>query len=476
MRHVLLAALLPLLTLSQTALADGFEDLLTRLNIMPQSGRQAVVDSLMANLPGGETPIREADRAWFLYLGSATSLSLAGDMTGWSPDLDFIPLAGTTLWTLRFLCEEDARLDYKFVRNGSSWILDPLNPHTCSGGFGPNSELAMPAYVQPEEIQNQGLPNGTLVTWTAFHSPQLNNTRTIQVLLPPGHVEGQPRGICVVHDGSEYLSLGSLRMVVAWLADRHPELELPIFVCVPPVNRTAEYQTTQQEAFGHFIVDTVLPQVRATWTTYSDPARCITLGASNGGNISAYLLGQYPQVFGRGVLMSPYLPAEQQARLAALDADSLRLYLNWGSYDLDAIIPGAQATAQMLEAGGVPHLDRLYHEGHSWGLWRATLDEGLLFVLDPAVGVAPQDRGHAPRNLELKAWPNPFNGRVQVELPPGTGEARVRCYDALGRLRDELATRSSSLVWDTGSLPSGTYVLEARRASQRGVTALTLLR
>jgi hypothetical protein len=176
MRHVLLAALLPLLTLSQTALADGFEDLLTRLNIMPQSGRQAVVDSLMANLPGGETPIREADRAWFLYLGSATSLSLAGDMTGWSPDLDFIPLAGTTLWTLRFLCEEDARLDYKFVRNGSSWILDPLNPHTCSGGFGPNSELAMPAYVQPEEIQNQGLPNGTLVTWTAFHSPQLNNT------------------------------------------------------------------------------------------------------------------------------------------------------------------------------------------------------------------------------------------------------------------------------------------------------------
>lgn len=334
----------------------------------------------------------------------------------------------------------------------------------------------MPGYVQPEEIQNLGLPAGTLVTWSGFYSPQLNNTRSIQILLPPTYVEGQACGICVVHDGSEYLSLASLRRVVAWLADRHPELELPIFVCVPPVNRTAEYQTTQQEAFGHFIVDTVLPQVRATWTTSSDPARCLTMGASNGGNISAFLLGEYPSVFGRGVLMSPYLPAEQQARLAALNPDSLRLYINWGSYDLDAIIPGAEAARSLLEERGVPHQARVYHEGHSWGLWRATIDEGLLFVLDPAVTVAPREGGMVPEQLRLRAWPNPFNGGVRVELPPGPGAARVRCYDALGRLHQEVLESGSAWQWEPHQLPSGVYRVEAQRQGRQGVASLTLLK
>jgi len=378
-----------LATAAPSLCAQDFAGWLVELLQRPVAERQAAVDSLFAHLPGGETPLKEEDGAWFIWQGTASSMAVAGDMTGWSPNLSLTAIAGTNLWERFFACEADARLDYKLVRNGSSWMLDPHNPHTCSGGFGPNSELAMPAYVQPEEIQNLGLPNGTLISWPGFYSPQLNNTRTIQILLPPGHQAGVPRPVCVVHDGSEYLTLGSLRNVVAWLADRHPSLELPIFVCVPPVNRTAEYQTTQQTLFGQFVVDTVLPAVRSQWATHGDPARWITLGASNGGNISAFLLGEYPQVFGRGVLMSPYLPAEQRARLAALSPDSLRVYLNWGSYDLAAIIPGAEATTELLEQNGVPHLARLYHEGHSWGLWRATLDEGLLFVLEADTDLPP---------------------------------------------------------------------------------------
>ena len=46
--------------------------------------------------------------------------------------------------------ESTARLDYKFVV-GSSWILDPRNPNKVKGGFGDNSELAMPQFVQPSE-------------------------------------------------------------------------------------------------------------------------------------------------------------------------------------------------------------------------------------------------------------------------------------------------------------------------------------
>jgi enterochelin esterase family protein len=464
-----------LLALAGAPRAQGFQDFITLVNITPTAQRQALVDSLMADLPGGETPIREAGRAWFLWQGTANTLALAGDMTGWQPSSALNLIGGTNFWYRQFLCEDDARLDYKFVRNGTEWLLDPRNPHTCAGGFGPNSELAMPAYVQPPEIQNHGLPNGTLVTWSNYYSPQLGNTRTIQVLLPPGYQEGVPRGVCLVHDGSEYLSLAYLRNVVAWLADQHPGLELPIFVCVPPVNRTQEYQTTQQEAFGHFITDTVLPQVRATWATHADPARWISMGASNGGNISAYLLGHYPQVFGRGVLMSPYIPDEQRQGLAALSPDSLRLYLNWGSYDLAQIIPLAEQTVAMLEQNGVPHFSRLYHEGHSWGLWRATIDEGLLYVLE-AEDALPGERGQVPAGLELRAWPNPFNSRVNLSLPGGPGLTRLRVYDVLGRLREEREAPAGPLSWDAGALPSGPYWLEARRGEGRGTARVTLLR
>ncbi|MFA7331336.1 MAG: alpha/beta hydrolase-fold protein [Candidatus Delongbacteria bacterium] len=460
--------------------AQGFAEFLTDLLGRPVGERQAVVDSLFAHLPGGETPIREADGAWFIWRGTASSLAVAGDMTGWSPNLSLTLIAGTNLWERHFLCEADARLDYKLVRNGSEWILDPLNPHTCSGGFGPNSELAMPEYVQPQEIQNLGLPNGTLVSWPAFYSPQLNNTRTIQILLPPGYQEGQARPVCVVHDGSEYLTLGSLRNVVAWLADQHPNLELPIFVCVPPVNRTAEYHTTQQDLFAHFIVDTVLPAVRAQWATYDDPARWISLGASDGGNISTYLLGHFPAAFGRGVLMSPYIPAANRQALAQLSPDSLRVYLNWGSYDIEDIIQTSEPCVALLEERGVPHLARLYHEGHSWGLWRATLDEGLLYILEADTAVPPAlppaERGAGPERLELRAWPNPFNSQVQLELPPGPGRTRLRIFDSAGRLCEEHDAGGGRFIWEADALPSGRYWVEGVRAGRRALTSVTLLR
>lgn len=473
---LLLAAALLLLE-APAPRAQGFQDFITLINITPMAQRPALVDSLMADLPGGEAPIREEGRAWFLWRGTASSLAIAGDMTGWQPIYSLNLIGGTDLWYRQFLCEDDARLDYKFVRNGTEWLLDPLNPRTCSGGFGPNSELAMNAYVQPPEIQNLGLPGGTLVSWTNFYSPQLNNTRTIQILLPPGYEAGVPRPVCLVHDGSEYLSLAYLRNVTAWLADQHPGLLLPIFVCVPPVNRTQEYHTTQQDAFGHFITDTVLPQVRETWATFADPARWITMGASDGGNISTYLLGHYPQVLGRGVLMSPYIPAAQQEGLAVLDPDSLRLYMNWGSYDIAEIIPLAEQTDALLTERGVPHQSRLYHEGHSWGLWRATIDEGLLFVLE-AEDALPEERGETPAGLGLRAWPNPFNSRLNLALPVGMTTSRLSIYDMAGRLwhRESLSGNMRAGRWDASGAPSGRYLVVMAGPGRSTSAAVTLLK
>ena len=80
--------------------------------------------------------------------------------------------------------ETDARLDCKFILNGSNWILDPRNPHQVTGGSGPNSELRMPAYVpSPEILYYPAIPHGT-VTDTLIASDTLKNSRHVRVYTP----------------------------------------------------------------------------------------------------------------------------------------------------------------------------------------------------------------------------------------------------------------------------------------------------
>ena len=97
----------------------------------------------------------------------------------------------TDLWYRKESFEPNARLDYKLVINGSRWILDPQNPNTIAGGFGSNSELAMPEYEQPWEIvEVEGVAKGSLISEN-FTSSNTGKTYEIQVYLPPGYDESQ---------------------------------------------------------------------------------------------------------------------------------------------------------------------------------------------------------------------------------------------------------------------------------------------
>ena len=52
-----------------------------------------------------------------------------------------------------------------------NWILNPLNPRQVSGGFGQNSELAMPEYTDPPEIEfDPEIPRGAMYD-THFSAP-----------------------------------------------------------------------------------------------------------------------------------------------------------------------------------------------------------------------------------------------------------------------------------------------------------------
>src|SRR5690606_22069284 len=123
-----------------------------------------------------------------IYLGNVSSVTLAGDFNGWNSNSDALnKLAGTNFWYITKIFELNARLDYKFVRNGNDWILDPENPNTCTGGFGPNSELSMPEYIQPWEIEfNSTTQHGSVETKNLF-STNTGSNYQIKIYLPAGY-------------------------------------------------------------------------------------------------------------------------------------------------------------------------------------------------------------------------------------------------------------------------------------------------
>ncbi|MDZ7338997.1 MAG: alpha/beta hydrolase-fold protein [candidate division KSB1 bacterium] len=358
------------------AWAQSGPELLARIFYAPETERQALVDSL--DRVCAQFPLLEQDSVvHFVYRGQAKSVALAGDATAWQPRIVLKKIAGTDLWHARQVYEPDARLDYKLVLDDTLWVLDPRNPHTVLGGFGANSELRMPQYVPPEELL--ALPDGPrgTVRDTSFTSSFLSGQRTVWVYLPPGYpARGKRYPLALFHDGSDYLRLGNALEVLDRLIEAR-RIQPVVAVFVPPGERQREYAGDRKEALAGFICAELLPWVERRYHVSRDARLRASIGASNGGNISLWLGLHYPEQFGTIAAQSSYVEAEVATRFREGKKLPLRIYLDVGTYDIPLLIPMVRTLRQILVARGYEVLYQEFHEGHSWGNWRAHLDDIL---------------------------------------------------------------------------------------------------
>ncbi|MDO9693249.1 MAG: alpha/beta hydrolase-fold protein [Candidatus Latescibacteria bacterium] len=348
-------------------------DRLLALERLPMSERQAAVTVLLVDHPFNPI-IAGGDTLLLFYRGPGHDVRLAGDQTAWLPTMPLAHLPGTDLWSCVLVLPPQARVDYKFVVD-SLWLLDARNPRTCTGGFGPNSEVRGIDYREPEFVS---APATALCRTDRYElpAPALGGPREVLVLTPPGEPRGR-RPCLLVHDGLEYVTLGGLDRALAWLAEHRPELDLPICVCVPPGRRTEEYAGGLQEPFGLWVTGTLQPfiavqhDVGMTWGV---------LGASYGGNSALDLARRYPGRFDRVAAMSPYVAPELKIAYAAMPPQSVRVYLNWGAFDLPQLIPMDREFAALLVDCGFACLSEEKPQGHSWGFWRDSVPSALSFL------------------------------------------------------------------------------------------------
>ena len=359
-----------------------FNDFVTSVYQAPDSAKQTLVDSFLvwANNQTG-IPYKEDSTAYFLYThDQSVDVAVAGDFNGWSPsNSSFSHLYQTNLYYRAEHFEMDARLDYKLVIDGNNWILDPRNPHHVSGGYGPNSELAMPAYVQPPEIQEYEIPHGTLESFLWTDTTQ-GRSRNVKVYLPPDYAGNVDSFRTIYfHDGSEYLDLGFAENVLNYLI--YQEAIPPVIgVFVNPTNRMTEYAYDYD--FMAMFVNELVPYIDGSYRTLTRAEDRAIAGVSLGGLTSLLFSISHPDIFGNCGAYSPAIWGEYGDVIdlyhQAENVLPLKIYIDGGTYEPSIHAP-AEQLAQYLMENGWDTVWHSWHEGHSWGAWRAHLDECLTY-------------------------------------------------------------------------------------------------
>ncbi len=462
---------------------SNFQNFIQSLNIAPNdSVRMKMIDSFMIVAKAHGIPYIEDTIANFIYRGSGSNVYLAGDFNGWSSTSDrLIRVSSTNFFYSTKIFERDARLDYKFIVDGN-WILDPNNPKTCPGGFGPNSELAMPDYIQPVEIKYYpNIQHGTLRD-TTFYSINLNNSRTIRVYLPPNYESTSDSfPMILMHDGLEYISLASMHNVLDYLISEN-QIEPIIGVFVPPVNRTPEYAGNQMSAFNNFIVNELIPYLRNRYRIKSGSNNCAVGGASNGGNISLYLALNNPDIFGNVAAQSSNVISSISQGFQNNPKINLKVYLDIGKYDISVLIPLVRNLKSILQSKGYDMIYREFNEGHSWGNWRAHIDDYLKFFFPKQTLNTEKDEGNfIPDKIKLyQNFPNPFNNNSQIKFDISKkGYINLKIYDSLGRevqtLINELKEPGQyEFVFNSNNFSSGIYLYQLNFYSDENKSGIKL--
>jgi enterochelin esterase family protein len=444
---------------------QSFDAFIAHLNMLPESQRMAVVDSFMvATAPSG-FPYITTDTARFIYRGPASTVQVAGDFNGWNPASAFLQkVSGTDFFYFSRKFEMNARLDYKFVLNGSNWILDPLNPGTVSGGYGPNSELAMPEYVQPWEIETYpGTAMGTIITDQIF-STHVNKTFQLKIYLPAGYDPMHSTRYPAVYfqDGYEYISLGYADKVLDNLIDSAICCPL-IGVFVRPNNRNEEYAGNLREEYQSFFTSELAPYIDGNYLTLNQSNARAVIGDSYGGNISALISYHYPELFGKcGLHSAAFQPNgyEVYNLITQGEVKPIQWASVWGTYE--GLWQNMRDFRDFLLSHDYDLTWQELPEGHSWGLWRATIDAMLPFFFPPAfLGTGDNQQ---PAGKFIRAFPNPADNELNVIFTlREPALTRIHLYSSSGQLMfdkiTDLRSGNHSFILETDRYRPGMYFL-----------------
>jgi enterochelin esterase-like enzyme len=347
---------------------------------------QAVWDSLKLTQ---NIPFVMGDSIMFIYHGDADSVAWAGDWNRWGNEQTELAIGTEVaegLFTYKRRFNPKSRLDYKVIVDGE-WILDPGNVHVQYSGFGPNSELRMSAWeLDSITVERPNIAKGTLTEVMITESKEMGYKVAWQVYVPPAGLE-PPYRVIYVTDGQQYSDplQGGLPTVLDNLhADGAIEPTMAVFID-PRDPDTGENRRRPElvlhQPFQDFIDKELIPLVDSTYQTIDSPEGRAILGTSLGGLNATYTLMVLKHRFAFAGAHSPaYRYNDSHEAIFEMarqhDFTGQRLIMNSGNiFDTEV---GAREMVEILLSKSVDFKYYEVPEGHSWGNWRAFMDEMVL--------------------------------------------------------------------------------------------------
>jgi len=198
-----------------------------------------------------------------------------------------------------------------------------------------------------------GTQSGSLVKVNNFWSPQLGNSRTLILYLPPSYNENRLKRYPVVymHDGQNLFDASTSAFGTEWRVDETLNAQIPagqteevIVVGVYNTsNRIWEYTPCCDGTYGgggantyeRFLIDTVKPYVDQTYRTLPGKENTAIMGSSLGGLVSCYIARRNPQVFTKAGCMSSSFWWNSEAFTVQVEQSTahpaVRFYLDAGT-------------------------------------------------------------------------------------------------------------------------------------------------
>ncbi len=244
-----------------------------------------------------------------------------------------------------------------------------------------------------------GAPFGTLSIIQGFESPQLKNSRSLRIYLPPSYRENTAKRypVLYMHDGQNLFDAKTAAFGVEWGVDETINrlvatgvMDEVIVVGIDNTpDRIPEYTTCcdpkhgggKLDAYEAFIVNTLKPYIDKTLRTLPGRANTAIMGSSLGGIASVVIAQHYPDVFSKAGGVSSTFWWNNKALVTKTPARvPVKFYIDAGTKG-DGLEDTVLMRDAMLAQGYTAGVDLFYYEAeggsHNEKSWAARVDKPL---------------------------------------------------------------------------------------------------
>jgi predicted alpha/beta superfamily hydrolase len=245
----------------------------------------------------------------------------------------------------------------------------------------------------------------TIRTLSRVWSPELGNTRAVDVYLPPAYQSSRKRYPVIYLQDGQNLSNPETAFAGTWELPRALEVlasegieAIAVGIHHAGDRRNAEYSPYRDSRHGgghgrkylRFVAHTLKPRIDARFRTRPERAATAIGGSSMGGLISLYALLRFGTTFGAACVMSPALWFGDRRIFDAAAIASLRpsrLYLDVGTEEGGEALRDARRMRRLLRERGCCPGSLRYVEAerapHAESAWAKRLAGALAYVLSP---------------------------------------------------------------------------------------------